>query len=237
MTVAVPAVTAVTAMETATAMKLAMVTATMSMLMSSALYSKYFFLRYLLSLSRVLVYSSSCCAFCRLLLLHRLPVSMIALPPPLLLQCSGASCCETLRLISALNAIASHRWPFESSCCVCSCVDPDAPRHCWCCFCCCCLCIVVDVIVVAAVVIAATSNIAQLTLPVEPLHRHFPPRQRALCPYCASYPAGCCIASHHANAVACTTPGWRRWEEPHNCSASNGSNWQGGSHGHSSYWA
>ncbi len=62
----------------------------------SALPPKQFLLRRLLSLSRLLIYSSSCCAFCRPLLLHRPPVSMTALPPLLLLRCPDASCRETL---------------------------------------------------------------------------------------------------------------------------------------------
>jgi hypothetical protein len=58
---AAAAVTAVRVTETATAMEMAMVTATSPMPMPSSLPLKQFLLQHLLLLSRVLIYSSSCC--------------------------------------------------------------------------------------------------------------------------------------------------------------------------------
>ncbi len=72
------------------------VTATTPTLTPYALPQKQFLLCRLLSLSRLLIYSSSCCAFRCLFLSCRPPVSMTALPPLLLLWCPDASCCETL---------------------------------------------------------------------------------------------------------------------------------------------
>ncbi len=83
---------------------MAMVTATTPILTPSALPPKQFLLRRLLSLSRLLIYSSSCCAYCRPLLSCHPPISMTALPPLLLLQCPDASCCKTLMLTLMLNA-------------------------------------------------------------------------------------------------------------------------------------
>jgi hypothetical protein len=67
-------------METAAAMEMATVTAMMLSPTPSALPSKQFLLCRLLSLIRVLIYSSSHCAFRRPLLSCHLPVSMTALP-------------------------------------------------------------------------------------------------------------------------------------------------------------
>ncbi len=62
----------------------------------SALPLKQFLLCCLLLQSRLLIYSSSYCAFHRPLTSCHLPVSMMALPPPSLLRCPNASHRETL---------------------------------------------------------------------------------------------------------------------------------------------
>jgi hypothetical protein len=101
--VAVAVVTVATATETATVIVMALVTATTLMLMPSALPWKQFLFSRLLSLSRLLIYSSSCCAFRHPLSSHRLPVSMKALPLLSLLQCLDASHCKMLTLTLVLN--------------------------------------------------------------------------------------------------------------------------------------
>jgi hypothetical protein len=81
-----------------------------------------------------------------------------------------------LTLALALTAFAWRHQPLaECSCCIRSHVDPDGP----CCRCHCyrCRCLhVIIVIVVAVVVVTATPTIAELTLQVELLRCHFPPR-------------------------------------------------------------
>ncbi len=146
----------------------------------SALTLKQFFLHHILSLIRVLIYSSSCLLFRRLLLSRRLPTSMTILPTLLLLQCPDGSYFKTLTLMLVSPAFAWHCQTFaECSCHVHFCIDPDGPRcHC-CCYHCRLLCIIVVIIVIAVVVdvivVAATAINAEL-LPVELLRCHFPLR-------------------------------------------------------------
>jgi hypothetical protein len=79
----------------------------------------------------------------------------------------------------ALTVFALRHHPLvERSCCVYSCVDPNAPRHRCCCCCCHHLCIVV-IIGVSIVLVTATSTIAELTPPVDPSCIHFPQQQQA----------------------------------------------------------
>jgi hypothetical protein len=153
-----------------------MVTAMTPMLTPSALPLKQFFLCHLLLLSRLHIYSSSCCTFCHPLLLHHPSVSMTALPLPSSLQCPNASRRKTLTVTLVLNAFALHHQPLaERSCRVRSCIDPDALPHCLCCFCCHCLHIVVIVVIAAVVFVSATPTIAELAPPVEPSHHLFLP--------------------------------------------------------------
>jgi hypothetical protein len=86
----------------------------MPALTPSALPPKQFLLRRLLLLSRLLIYSSSHCAFRRPLLPRCPPVSMTALPPLLLLQYPDASCHETLTLMLVSNASFWQWWQEEA---------------------------------------------------------------------------------------------------------------------------
>jgi hypothetical protein len=144
-----------------------------------ALTSKQFLLRHLLSLIRVLIYSSSCLIFCRPLLSCHPPTSVTTLPLPSSLQCPNGSCRKTLMSMLTTTAFSWRHQPLaECSCCICSHVDPDGPhQHCYC-YCCCRLCIII-VVVIPVVVVPATPTIADLMAPVEPSCRHFPTSQQA----------------------------------------------------------
>jgi hypothetical protein len=147
----------------------------------SALPLKQSLLFLLLSLIRVLLYSSPCRAFCRPLSSHLPPTSITTFPLPSLLRCPNACCRETLMSTFVLTAFALHHQPLvERSCRVYPHVDPDAPCHRCCCCCCCCRCLSVIVVIgITIVLFTATPTIVELMPPVDPLCCHFPPRQQA----------------------------------------------------------
>jgi hypothetical protein len=103
----------------------------------SVLPLKQFLLRHLLSLIKVLLYSSPCRTFHRPLSSRHPPASVTTFPLPSLLQYPDASLCETLTSTFASTAFALRHQPLaECSCCIHSHVDSDTPcRHCCCCCC------------------------------------------------------------------------------------------------------